>query len=244
MDNALENLRGLPDHGGWRDQGNGVWSGEWADSYESSRVLLPDLIHRLGVPEPVALMPLRSTLLISSARNEYALAAMAALAKKLITDHSRWLSVKPIVLTDSGWQPFVPPESCASAFEELGKLDLAETYGGQQSLIEDLLKNSGAETFVGKFTLLRRNDDAKLLSYAVWTEGVDTLLPQTDLVIFVAANRKEDDSLVSVDWDAVQSVAGNLMQPTEYFPPRYRLQSFPQGEQWQRLLELARASKE
>ncbi len=239
MDNALENLRGLPEHGAWRDHGNGLWSGEWGDSYESSRVLLPDLIHRLGVQDPVALMPLRFTLLIASARNEKALGAMASTAKKLITENSRWLSLRPIVLTDSGWQPFEPPASCFADFDALRQTDLAETYAGQKELIENIFEKSGTDVFVAKATLMQRKGESTMVSYSVWTEGVDTLLPQTDLVIFVPAGRQDSDPLVSVPWDAACSVAGQLMTPTEYFPPRYRVQSFPQDEPWQRLLELA-----
>ena len=82
LSDALHNLRGLPEHAGWQQVAPGLWSGQWGDSYESSRVLLPDLIYRVGITDPVALVPLRDCLLIASVKDESALLAMVNHARE------------------------------------------------------------------------------------------------------------------------------------------------------------------
>jgi hypothetical protein len=62
----------------------------------------------------------------------------------------------------------------------------------------------------------------------VWTEGVLTLLPQADVVIFVRA----DSSVAgSVPWERVREVAGDLMEPLDMYPKRFRVERFPSPEQ-------------
>lgn len=231
MAEALQNLRGLPEHGGWRALAPGLWSGAWGDSYESSRILLPDLIHRLGVPEPVVLMPLRSSLLVASARHEAALAAMAATARALLESQGRWLSVTPLALGADGWTPFVPPPALARAFEDLHCIETASSYDSQQPLLEQHYRHAGVDVFVARATLARRQSDEALVTYAVWPRGVDTVLPRTRRVALVlpvnpAAPGPGDETLM-VPWDALWTEAAALLEPTGHRPPRFRTRGFP-----------------
>ena len=231
MAEALQNLRALPEHGGWHQLAPGLWSGGWGDSYESSRILLPDLIHRLGVPEPVALMPLRSTLLVASARNEAALAAMAATARGMLESEGRWLSVAPLALGPDGWTPFAPPPALARAFEDLHCIETASSYDSQQPLLEQQYQRAGVDVFVARATLAQRKSDEALVTYAVWPRGVDTVLPRTRRIALVlpvnpGAPGPGDETLM-VPWDALWSEAAALLEPTGHHPPRFRTRGFP-----------------
>jgi hypothetical protein len=233
LDDALQNLRGLPEHGGWQQIASGVWRGAWGDSYEPSRILLPDLIRRLDVADPVALMPVRNALLVCSARNEAGLAVMSALAKAAIESEPRWLSLTPLALVGERWEVFTPPESCARAFAELALHDLAQTYAGQKNLLDDLHQRRGTDIFVASATGVEKN--GKLLTYSVWTEGVDTLLPRTDLVVLSRVNDGKLAQSIFVPWDAAVAALSALMEPTEYVPSRFRARQFPDAEQWSAL---------
>jgi hypothetical protein len=227
---ALHNLRGLPEHGGWQQIAAGVWRGAWGDSYEPSRILLPDLIRRLDVADPVALMPVRNALLVCSARNEAALGMVAALAKAAIESEPRWLSLTPLALVGDRWEVFTPPASCARAFLELSFQDFAQTYAGQKNLLDDLHERRGTDIFVASATGVEK--DGQLLTYSVWTEGVDTLLPRTDLIVL---NRMKDGKVgqsIFVPWDAAVAALSALMEPTDHVPPRFRASRFPDADQW------------
>jgi len=233
LSDALHNLRGLPEHGGWQEIAAGVWRGAWGDSYEPSRILLPDLIRRLDVADPVALMPVRNALLVCSARNEAGLSVMAALAKAAIESEPRWLSLTPLALVGDRWQVFTPPTSCARAFAELALHDLAQTYAGQKNLLDDLHQRRGTDIFVASATGVEK--DGQLLTYSVWTEGVDTLLPQTDLVVLSRMQDGQVGQSIFVPWDAAVAALSELMEPTEHVPVRFRATRFPSAEQWSAL---------
>ena len=239
LDDAIQTLRALPEHGGWRALGDGLWSGEWGDSYESSRVLLPDLIHRLGVADPVVLMPLRHSLLVASARNERGLLAMAAKARRLMEENTRWLSLQPLALTAQGWQPFTPPDAARPAFEDLLCVEQASTCNEQKVLLEEINERGGVDVFVADVSVVRQREDGRLCSYCVWSQDVDTLLPHAHLVVFDAAvdghGQGGERELLPVRWDDVQAIAGALMTPTRHAPPRWRVSAFPDAAQWARL---------
>jgi hypothetical protein len=238
FDEATQNLRAMPERGGWRALGAGLWSGEWGDSYESSRVLLPDLIHRLGVADPVVLMPLRHMLLVASARNEPALVAMAGAARGLIEENTRWLSLQPLALTSDGWQLFVPPDAVRPAFEDLLCIEQASTYGEQNTLLEEINRRQALDIYVAKVSVMQRREGGRLLSWCVWSQGVDTLLPRTLVVVFnrvAPGGTGAEREHLTVRWDAVQAIAGALMMPTGHAPPRWRVSAFPDAAQWAKL---------
>ncbi|NHZ94439.1 hypothetical protein [Massilia sp. CCM 8734] len=55
----------------------GVFLSAWNDSYDSSRLLFPDIVHRLNLgAEPVMMMPTRSRLIATSAHKLAGMLAM------------------------------------------------------------------------------------------------------------------------------------------------------------------------
>lgn len=239
FDDALQNLRTLPEHGGWTDLGNGVWSGNWGDSYESSRLLLPDLIYRLGIAEPVALAPLRHALLVANARDERALSALAETAQRLLGEHQRWLSCVPLALVDGRWQVFEPPASLAAAFSDLHAIEKAENYSGQKQLLDAIHEERNIDVFVATATLIKAPDDGRLISYSVWSRGVDTLLPHCDLVAMLP-DPESGGGATFVAWDDLARVAGHHLEATDAHPPRYRLRTFPSDAELAQLAAVAK----
>lgn len=234
---ALDNLRGKPEQPGWIAREHGVWSGEWGDDYESSRILLPDLIHRLGVQDPVVLTPLRRMLLVASARNEAGLAEMARLCREALAEQPRWLGVTPMQLVDGAWTAFEPPPGSADAFANLAAIERADRYASQKAALDDLHARDGIPLFVAS-VLMFRGADERLFGVATWTRGVDTLLPCTDLVALNDGGADDAPRLL-VRWDDVCTVAGDLMQTLDMQPQRFRVRGFPDADQWRRLAALA-----
>ena len=68
---------------------------------------------------------------------------------------------------------------------------------------------------------------------AFWTEGVDTLLPKTEIVVLQSLSQDRSSACVHAtgEWDRVQEVVGHLMEPVGLYPERYRVRSFPTPEQ-------------
>jgi hypothetical protein len=72
--------------------------------------------------------------------------------------------------------------------------------------------------------MLRRLDQGGRYAAAL------TLLPQAHRVGFYDPDA---EASVMAEWDRVRAVVGDLMQPTDYWPPRFRVREFPTAEQLQ-----------
>lgn len=240
LEHALMNLRGLPEASGWSAMAQGVWLGDWGDAYDSSRLLLPDLIHRLNVPEPVALVPFRNALLVTSARNPAGLALIGQVVEQALADTPRWLSFEPLKLVDGRdgqqWQRHDLPPELQEQFRVLREHNREGTYTSQKHLLDDLHETENSDLFVASYQLMQR-DAGPLRSMAVWTQGVDTLLPRTELIAFVIPGEAADPTLWFVAWADVQDIAAPLLEATHLLPERWRVRSFPDEATVARLRE-------
>ncbi len=232
LDDALQNLRGLPEQGGWKQLGDGVWSGEWGDSYDSSRLLLPDLIHRVGVRDPVAVVPFRNALMLTGADNADGIVRMAKVIADAAGDNQRWLSFQLLRLQDTRWVAHAPLVA-ADAWHELRLRDASRNDEQQKQLLDALHERRKVDLWVASSQMLSR-PDLGTLSFAIWSRDVDTLLPHTEFVLFNPGGEDLSATLL-VPWDDAVAIAGELMEPTHHVPERRRVRRFPDDAQWLQL---------
>lgn len=237
FDQATLNLRGHTEQDGWKVIQPGVWSGEWGDSYESSRILLPDVIHRLGISDPVAMVPFRDSILVTSARDELGLESMLGIVERAIETSNRWISFKPALLQEKAWLPFTPPPALQERFRRIAITNSSFTYSQQKELLDSKFKKESEDVFVATYSVLET--DGKAMSWAMWTKGVShALLPITDLVILGAPEEPDLPTLI-VPWDRVRELVGHLMLTTEINPPRFRVREFPSSDEFSKLRAVA-----
>ena len=186
---------------------------------------LPGVIDYFTYPSAARGVPLRHGLL-----STLGLALMAAMCKQLRQEHSRWLSCRPLQLVERTWQPFEAPESLRPMFQELISVEDSEDYSAQKRLLEQRRPQEASGPFVGSVKLVQFKDSERVMSYSVWPDGVDTLLPLTDLVAF--ASHDKPDQAVIVAWADAVRIAGHYMQPVDgLHPPRMRVNVFPNGDE-------------
>ena len=87
-------------------------------------------------------------------------------------------------------------------------------------------EKNGDDVFVPTFSVIK-TPDGRLLSYAVWTEAADSLLPRTDVLVLGRVGGEPR----MVEWQKVTDVAGNLLEPLDIYPLRYRVREFPSEKQ-------------
>ena len=107
-------------------------------------------------------------------------------------------------------------------FKGLQLESLADVYAHQERLRNEQHEEIG----VAPFRSTRRGDDTPI-SETVWAPAGEILLPKADVIRFA----REDRDIEVVTWQGAQSVVGNLMEPLDMYPPRYRVRSFPSEEQ-------------
>ncbi len=227
---ALDNLRALPEHGGWQQLGQGVWSGEWGDAYDSSRILLPDLIHRVGVRDPVVAVPFRNALMLTGAGNDAGIALMARIIAAHADQNQRWLSFQLLRLHESQWQAHAP-QAAKAEWHLLALRNEAMLYETQKELLDTHHERTHTDLFVASFSILSWRDGAST-SFGVWAVDVDTLLPRVELIAF-AFNADGEKQTLLVPWAAACGVVGERMEATAESPERWRVRSFPDAAQLQ-----------
>jgi len=218
---------------------NGVYWGQWADSYDSSRILLTELIYRLSVDgDPVAFVPNRDQLWVTGTNNS---AGLAAILKGGLESHFKQghpLSPDLYVLADGTWKVHVPEDkSLREMWMKIKRQRDAIDYSQQQKLLNEIHEIEDIDIFVASYKIYERKDGFAY-SACVWTNGIDTSLPRAENIAFMAD--VENPDYFVVPWEAAVSVVGDLLElEPDLTPFRYRARQFPSDEQLARLRPLA-----
>ena len=156
----------------------------YRDTHDASRLVLHDLIWQLPVRgKHVAAIPNRNVLIVTGDEDVDNLEAMAALTRQVLTE-PRAMTGTVFRLDGTAWHPFLPPADSSAHWplRSIAMESTARDYAEQKEALERLHAATGADVFVAKQTLMRR-EDSSLYTCAVWVEDVtDGLLPHADSV--------------------------------------------------------------
>jgi hypothetical protein len=213
---------------------DGLYVSDWADKYDTSRILLTDVIGALAVRgAPVVMLPNRDVLLVTGSDDADGLRAMVDAARQIL-DQPRPLGAVALSLIAGEWHAFAPDATMpgVGAFYELQEVDSGRLYAEQKLLLDRLHEKLDRDIFVASH-LIKRTDpgDHFLASLAIWAPNVDALLPRTQTLAL--GHRKR---LITAPWDTVVQVAGEHLVPMGWWPERYRVRSFPSDDQIEALL--------
>ena len=211
--------------------GESLYASLTGDTYDATRLLRTDLIQSLDVQgEHIAMVPNRDSLLITGSEDEDGLGMMFAFAEKKLTDEPRPMIATPLKLAGDEWADWMPPEGHPlwESFRALELRFLYQEYDDQKSILDAAHEREGIGTFVASFTAIQKKDTDQLVSYCTWSPTEDALLPQAQKVVFI---RGEDDIPAVGRWEHVMSVVGHRMEPTDYYPPRFRVSGLPSDEE-------------
>jgi hypothetical protein len=136
------------------------------------------------------------------------------------------LSGVPLILDDREWTDWMPPADhpLYGRFKQMETNWIGPLYSVQKQLLDAAHERQEIDTFVASFSAVRKTD-GDLVSYCVWGEGIDSLLPVTEKVAIM--RQGHEGPVAMADWDRVAEVAGDLMEPTDHYPPRYRVRRIP-----------------
>lgn len=229
---AIDNLRDIT-VSNFEQVAPGIYLGAWNDSYESSRLLFADLFYRMELGgEPVVMAPSRHKLLVASANNKEALIGMLALARSYAEQEGQQVSSLMYRFEHGKPVEFIPDDAnVAQLAAELKKLFLLEDYQAQKNMLDKLNDKASLDLFVATYKLMQSPDTGRIESYGVWTDKVDTLMPEVDKVALVRYHEESGEPDVRlVAWEELRSHIKELQHSVQGYPARYRLPSFPSRE--------------
>lgn len=205
----------------------GLFASPWRDNHDASRLILADRWRRLPLRGlPVLSAPNRDHLLVAGSDDATALEAMAQITRELM-GAPRFDTSIPLVLVDDTFHPFVPEPThpLHALYAELRVMQLAEEYAAQKQLLERQHERDGVGLFVASYTGLGPEGGGPAFGYCVWTKDVATLLPRAEKIALFDPD--EEAEPVMAPWEVVADLAGDLMAPVDVYPPRYRVDAFP-----------------
>lgn len=202
------------------------------DAYDSSRILMAKRIESMNLSgDPIAMVPNRDSFLVAGGDDPTSVDLLFKFSQPDEEEpEHRPLCPLPMIFQDDRWQDWTPPKNHAlrSQFDLRELQFMGQLYAEQKHLL-DQQQEAGIldETaFMASFSAVIRDNETQPISYSVWGDGVETLLPKTNYIAF------QGKQSASGQWDHVMSVVGKLVQEdTTYYPTRYRVQSYPSPEQ-------------
>lgn len=239
---AVQNLRDKTDTRLLIETEPGVFHSRWGDSYDSARLLLTDLVYRLSLNgEPVAFIPNRDQLWITGHQDTQVLQSFIAAAEEAhFASHP--LSARLYLLADGKWRPYVPEQLplrtlCLNLLRKRAAVD----YDQQKKALEAIHAQSKTDIFVASYIVFKQNDGS-FLSQTLWSNGVDSLLPEADtLVLGINPTAK---NLLIVPWDLAFPLLHDLMErEKDLAPARYRVRTFPGTNRIEKVRAAAETAK-
>lgn len=240
FEQALDNLRNRSKTP-LKKVGRGVVVSTFGDSYDASRLLLSEILAQVEAPgDPVALAPGRSALILTGDRDGESLATAMQVALEAWENEPRPVSLLPIVRRAGQWHELVLPRghACYDLLCELRVREAAQLYDDQTPALQSWMERQGEDVYVAQLIASRHTETGRFNSIAVWSKGVDSLLPRAEQIAFFDPDRVEEErTLALVDFDLVELHLSQVFERTAHVPERLRVRSFPPEET---LLELRR----
>ena len=139
-------------------------------------------------------------------------------------DQPSQISAVPLVRRNGTWADLELPDDhpAAPALRRLQAADRSLAYGSTTPLIQSVV---GDGTYVAN-SILAEKDDV-IVSSATWVDGGPSIIPEVDQILFF----KDQETNWMVAWHDVVAHVGDLMQPTDFYPTRFRVESFPTADQ-------------
>jgi hypothetical protein len=224
---AKETLEKFPADVARPKSGEGLCWLATGDDRDSSRLLLPDIRQWKLNGDTIVMISNRDTLLISGSEDEKGLAQMVAMAMESASLR-RSISGIALRLTGETWVPWLPGESHSQyrGFRRLQLRTLGQEYLAQHEVLAKRHQESEQDIRIEVFGIAELSD-GRLVSSTEWLPGNEIMLPKTDVIVFA----RYDTQPVPVTWEGAASVVGNLMEPLDMYPPRFRVRAYPTAVQ-------------
>ena len=167
LESARDNLRQLQPRIIGPQEGEGVYVFTTNDSYDSSRLIILDLIRQFQVKgDYVAMAPGREMLIVAGSEDPLGLKAMVELTKKAF-EQPRMVSGVALRLVRDEWVSWMP-EAAHPLYDDFRGLRIqsyGHDYAEQKELLDELHEKTGEDVFVASYSVMQHKDTGHRTSY-------------------------------------------------------------------------------
>lgn len=200
------------------------------DGYDASRLQLTDMIRQFKLRgNPIAMIPSRENLVVVGSEDAEGVSRMLKMANEAVKQPHA-ISGIALRLVGEDWVPWLPDVShpLYKGFQRFHLQTLGQNYAEQKELLDKLYQKTGKDIFVASFSVTQAKDGT-VRSWAAWAADVtDAMLPKTDVLLL---GRSGGGKPRMVQWQKAMDVAGDLLEPLDIYPFRYRVREFPTEKQ-------------
>ena len=218
---GLTNLK-LRVGGEWLSSDGKVFCFNHRDDFTNARLLVPGFLDELPIRGPkVVFLPHRNSLIVTAVDDEAGIDTACQLAIEEAAKPGQ-ISLTPLLFRDGKFEPLELDTNHRAwrAWRELLVLDGRLNYGATAS---DLQKLLGPNVLVSDF-VASEHPNGGMGSQAMWAE-TETLLPKVDTVVFY--QNDSPPKAMTASWSDVRMHCRDLMEPTEHYPMRWRVNGLP-----------------
>jgi hypothetical protein len=227
---ACARLR-LTAKGDWRPIAHSCFACESDEGTAAARMLLAEEFAALPLSgEPVVIPASADLLLAADPGNPDALAKLAEQAH-VEFQNARSISGMAYSWTGGRWAPWLPERGhpAFAAFKRLQLETRSRDYVQQKRYLEELGRKADEPICLASYSAIEDEHTGEPMSYTVWPEGLEILLPEADQIVFFQPDETGESGRVVArgPWDRVERELSDLMEPLGSYPPRWLVRNFP-----------------
>lgn len=226
LDIAMKNLRAVS-RPRFKEIQRGLFTGEWNDYYDDSRLLLPELFakHR-HFDDPVIMIPTTGRIFIANKTDRRAQLDMLHFVRKEIEASMKIVSTQMYHFVDGKPTEYEPGDDKVDSKLFGIRLPIQQSFARQQHrIIVEYLAKTRANVHASPCQLMVTKDDNRLATLSMWMESQETMLPEADFVMLAKMKRPGGvyrGENRPMPWDEAMAKYGHLVQKIEGFPTLYR----------------------
>lgn len=234
MATAYDNLY-QRSHKPLRQDSAGLWTADWQDYADASRILLPSVLEGYAVKgKPVVMIPHRNQLFLTGDQDPAAI-------QTLLQKAQRWRDL-PQALSFSlwreeakGWRPFFP-DLFRIQLQEWAYHDRLKAYHAQHQALFAWHEQNGRHSFIADFKITReKHAPYEFKSVSFWMLDDVRWLPQVDIVMI---GEPQYGEVLLVTWSDLVRICGHRMRLLDIYPTRFECLGYPNASEWTALAQV------
>lgn len=222
----------------------GVFRSSWIDDYDSSRILLPEVIESANVDgTPVFMIPTCNCLLVTAKENLVGQREMIEIALAVMRKERQTVSTNLYIFQDGVAIEFIPEDTEAKKkLADIKYIIYDNDYAQQRKIIQEFNLINLIDIFVAEYFLIENKQSGETLSGCALAEGVCQLLPKTEVIALFMPSASPGEFIPIpklVKWADIAEILSDTMEKLDGYPTRYRVWGYPTPDQFHSLKSVA-----